>query len=379
MIRVAHLIKGMYRSGAESLLVEGLRVADRDRFDLRYAYFLSQYNGVDEDLRALGAGVTCFNVANTPAMLLSVGQVARYLREARIDVVHAHLPVSGVVAALAARRAGVPIVYTEHTPVEPYHPATRLALRATWGLFSRVVAVSPDVAASVRANGGRRAAVQVVMNGIDTDRFAPGVADGAAARRALGIPDGAPVVGTVASLRPQKRIDVWLAAARKILDRTPEAHFVLVGGGEMRAAVERDVDALGLADAVHLVGPKPDVRPYLAGMDVFMMSSEFEGFGLAPVEAMAMQVPVVATGVVGIRNVIRDGEDGLLVPFDERAPAALAGAVAGLLGDSERRRALGMAGREAAVSRFGLVRMQRGLERLYTDVVAGHWSSRNAT
>ena len=377
MIRIAHLIKGMYRSGAESLLVEGLRVADRSRFDFTYAYFIAKYHGVDDDLRDLGAYVKCFDVLNTPAMMLSVHRVADYLRESRIDLVHAHLPVSGVVAALAARRARIPVVYTEHTPVEPYHIMTRLALRATWGMQTRVIAVSPDVAESVRVNGGRRAKVQVVMNGIDTDRFAPGITGGMEVRTALGIPHNAPVIGTVASLRAQKRIDIWLAAMRQIIDRIPQAHAVIVGGGEMRDAVEREVSALGLDAAVHLVGPAVDVRPYLACMDVFMMSSEFEGFGLAPVEAMSMCVPVVGTDVPGIRNVIRKGKDGVLVPFDNNVQIALSDAVVALIMDQAMRDKFGEAGRIAAVSRFGIVRMQRELEEIYTRVIQDWDLNRN--
>lgn len=368
-IRVAHVIKGLNRGGAERLLVEGLRVADGDRVGLQYAYFLPQFSDVAADLRSLGAPVHCFDTPSAAAMLLSARRVARYLSRVRADVVHAHLPLAGVVARIAGRMAGVPVVYSEHNVIEPYHRLTRLASRATWGLQDRVIAVSPDVAASARRHGGDRVPVQVIMNGIDTSRFDPRHVDGPRCRWDLSIPASAPVIGTVAGFRPQKRLDIWLDAARRIREAIPDAHFVVVGDGELRPDLERDVDRLGLRGAVRLVGKHVDVRPYLAAMDVFMVSSEYEGFGLAPVEAMSMRVPVVTTDVAGVRNVVRPGEGGERVPFGEDASAGLASAVVDLVRDPDRRGRQGDAARALAVREYGLERMQRELEAVYADVV----------
>ena len=376
-VRVVHVIKGLRRAGAEVLLAEGLRAADRGRFHLSYAYFVAAHDDVEADLRALGAAVHCFDTPGAAAMLASVGRVARHLRRVRADVVHAHLPLSGAVARLAGRAAGVPVVYTEHNVVEPYHPLTRLASRATWALQDRVLAVSPDVARSARRHGGRRVPVQVVTNGIDTDRFDRQRVDGGACRRALGVPPGALVVGAVAGFRRQKRLDVWLEAARRVRAEVPGAHFVLVGDGELRPDVERAVAEHGLGGAVRLVGVQDDVRPYLAAMDVFMVSSEYEGLPLAPLEAMSMGVPVVATDVAGVRGVVRPGEVGALVPFGGGA-AGLASAVVGLARDPARRERQGRAARALAVGSYGLERMQRELEAVYLDVV-GERSARSAS
>ena len=142
-LRVVHLIKGLKRAGAEVLLAEGFRVADHGRFDLSYAYFAAEHDDVEADLRSAGAEVHCFDSPNAAAMFLAVRRVAQYLGRVRADVVHAHLPLAGAVARVAGRVAGVPVVYTEHNVIEPYHPLTRLASRATWGLQDRVLAVSP--------------------------------------------------------------------------------------------------------------------------------------------------------------------------------------------------------------------------------------------
>src|SRR3712207_3826346 len=112
-IRVFHLIKGLGRGGAEMLLPEGLRFADRDRFEYSYGYFLPWKNAMVEALETQGVEVTCFGGRNNLQILLAARVVAAHLKRARIDLVHGHLPIAGVVGRIAARLAGIPMVYTE--------------------------------------------------------------------------------------------------------------------------------------------------------------------------------------------------------------------------------------------------------------------------
>lgn len=366
-----HLIKALGRGGAEVLLTEGLGVADRDRFAYSYGYLQSQPDDVVADLRAQGARVDCFHLDGNVGMLLGARRVARYLREHEVDLVHAHLPVAGVVARLAGKLAGVPVVYTEHAPVSSYHPIVRRLSNLTWQWQEWAIAISEDVADSIRAYAGKEVPVQTVWNGVNTTRFSPMHEARRTIRSSLGIPAGVPVIGTVAVFRPEKRLDVWLEAAQKIRAEVPGAQFILVGDGSLRGRLEGQAEARGIADAVHFVGRQSDVRPYLAAMDVFLMSSAYEGFGLAPVEAMAMEVAVVATDVEGVRNVVTSGETGLLAAFDERVADTLAERTIGLIRDPERRRALASAGRRDAVARFSIVRMQRELEAIYERAIAG--------
>lgn len=373
MPRVLHLIKALGRGGAEVLLTEGLAVADRNQFLYSYAYLQSQPDDVAADLRVQRARVHCFHIDGNLQMLIGARRIARYLQEQDIDIVHAHLPVAGVVARLAGRLAEVPVVYTEHCPIESYHPLVRGLGLLTWRWQERVVAISEDVADSIRANAGEAVPVQTVWNGVNTKRFSSDQEDGRAVRSALGIPSEAPVIGTVAVFRdtPQKRLDVWLEVAQKVRAEVPGAQFILVGDGSLRGRLEGQAEILGLGDVAHFVGRQSDVRPYLAAMDVFLMSSAYEGFGLAPVEAMAMEVAVVATDVEGVRNVVTSGETGLLAAFDERVADTLSERTIGLIRDPERRRALASAGRRDAVARFSIVRMQRELEAIYEQALAG--------
>lgn len=365
MPRIFHLIKGLGRGGAEVLLAEGLRVAARDRFEYGYGYLLPWKAALVPSLEAQGADVVCFNCRNNLSIPWAAQRVASHLRRWRADLLHCHLPIAGVVGRSAGRLTGVPVVYTEHNRMERYHPLTRRLNVLTWGWQDRVIAVSAEVARSIRSHVNGAVRTDVVLNGVDTDRFDRSLVDGSTLRRRIGIPAEAPVIGTVAVFRAQKALDDWLRAARILFDSHPDLHFLLVGDGPLREEVSARVRSLGLEGVVHLPGLQEDVRPYLAAMDLFMVSSIFEGLPVALLEAMAMRCRVVATAVGGVPEVIRDGENGLLVA--PRQPEALARCAAQLLTDTVRD--FGEEGRRTVVLRFSLRRMMRDLEETYLDVL----------
>lgn len=348
------------------LLPESLRFADRDRFHYRVGYFLPWKHAMVPALQAEGVEVVCFGARNNLQMLWRARAVSAFLRQQRIDVLHCHLPLAGAVGRIAGRLAGVPVVYSEHNKQERYHGITRKLNALTWGWQSRAIAVSADVAESIRTNIGERVPVDVVLNGVDVDRFHRAAIDPSPVRARFGIPPGASVVGSVAVFRTQKRLDHWITAARLLREREPGVRFLLVGDGPLRAEVTAAIAAGGLTDVVHLPGLQEDVRPYLAAIDVYMMSSQFEGLPVALLEAMAMECAVVCTAVGGIPELVRPGENGLLVAPDD--PAALARAAATLLADGDMRARFAVAARERVARSFSMGRMARRLEQIYTDV-----------
>lgn len=366
-VRILHLIKSLGRGGAEMLLPEGLRFADRDRFEYRYAYFLPWKDALVPTLRELGAEVTCLPARSSARILLSAGRLARLIRAWRIDLVHCHLPIAGVTGRVAGRLAGVPVIYTEHNKLERYHPWTRRLNLATWRWQDRVIAVSAGVAESIRAHVRSGVPVDVVLNGVDVERFRRDAVEPGPVREELGIPPGAPVVGTVAVFRVQKRLDLWLEAAREIRESCPDAHFIVVGDGPLREELVRKSVELGLTRSVHFPGLREDVRPYLAAMDVYLMSSIFEGLPVALLEAMSMGCVPVCTAVGGIPEVVRSGENGWLTEAgDVRQLAARAVA---LLRDGGRRDAYARAARATIQREFGMARMTAELESIYEGVI----------
>lgn len=311
-IRIFHLIKSLNRGGAETLLAEGLRFADRERFELSYGFFNPALNALAPTLAAAGATVTCFGGDNHVAMLRRTNRIAQHLRDQRIDLVHCHLPIAGVVGRLAARLARVPVVYTEHNKPEWYREPTFWLNAWTYDFQQQVIAVSASVAESIHTYIRAQVPVAVVRNGIDASCFCRDVRDRDVVRRLFDVPPRAVVVGNVAALIPQKRLHDWIDAARLIHAHQPGTRFLLIGEGPQYAALQRRVIAYGLQNVIQLCGGQADVRPYLAAMDIYMMSSAYEGLPVALLEAMAMECAPVCTTVGGIPEVIRAGRNGLL-------------------------------------------------------------------
>lgn len=366
-IRVLHLIKSLNRGGAETLLAEGLRFADRERFELSYGYFNPALNALAPTLAEGGARVTCFGGDNHATMLARTGRIARHLREQRVDLLHCHLPMSGVVGRLAARMAGVPAVYTEHNKPEWYRKPTFLLNAWTYDMQQQVIAVSASVDQSIRQFIRPQVPVTIVRNGIDATTFRRIAGDGERVRRRFAIPVDAQVVGNVAALIPQKRLHDWVDAAAAIHACRPGTRFLLVGEGPQQAELMRRIAARGLHDVVHLCGAQTDVRPYLAAMDIYMMSSAFEGLPVALLEAMAMHCVPVCTSVGGIPEVLRDGQNGLLT--DPGRPDRLAERVVELLDAPAQVRTASLAARRTVEDDFGMERMSREVECVYLAVL----------
>lgn len=368
-IHVMHVIKGLGRGGAEMLLEHGQRYADPDRFRLSYVYFLMHKGALADRLRQLGGEVTPLPASGSLGSALAVARLARLARRRGVDLIHAHLPLSGAVARLAGRRAGLPVVYTEHSQHERHHWLSRIVNRATWGMQRRVIAVSRAVERSIDHGRGAPIPITVIPNGVPVEALTRDATAARQFRDRIGIGPGIPLVGQIAVFRPEKRLDLWLEAAAEVRRRAPDCHFLLVGDGPERPALEAHARALSLTGVVHFAGLLDDVRPALSATDVLMISSRFEGLPLALLEAMASSTAIVACAVGGIEEAVEHERSGLLV---ESADAgSLADAVAGLLETPERRRALTSAARDRVAERFSAEARQRRLEDLYLEVLAG--------
>lgn len=366
-IRVFHLIKGLGRGGAEMLLADGPLRSAPTEFQYAFGYFVPWKNALAAEISQRIGPVVCFEAPSAVAMVASARRVAREVRKFDAQIIHCHMPLASVVGRIAGALARVPVVSTEHNVLERYHPATRMATLATWGMQRHVVAVSGEVARSIARHGKSGVPVTVVRNGVSPERFAP-APDPVRARRDLGLPDDALVVGTVAVFRSQKRLDLWLRAAARIAGAHPKTRFVVVGDGPLRLEVERQIDSLRLRQTVLLPGLQADVRPFLHAMDVYMISSDFEGLPVALLEAMSAGVIPVSTSVGGIQEVV-SSDSGVLVPPGD--PEALAGAVCALLGRTQAERArMASAARSRITTELGTEGMMRQIESIYREVLS---------
>lgn len=334
-------------------------------------------------IEALGAKAVCFKANNNLQMFQRVGEISRYVQEHQIDVIHSHLPWAGVVARLVGKKTGVLVVYTEHNKWERYNKITYWLNKLSFGWQNAAVAVSDDVQQSIRKNAGTSFRELVlpatpgvrmkgkaqqpyllnILNGVNTAHFVREEQAALQIRKELGIPTNAPVIGTVSVFRFQKRLDVWMEITADILKRVPEAHFIIVGDGPLKEELLAKRKTLGLDERLHMPGLKTNVQPYFSAMDIYMMSSVFEGLPIALLEAMSCSCAVISTKAGGVGEVIEDDISGLLCEVNDYMKLADYGVQ--LLQNKEQCKALSAGARERVQSDFSIIKMAKQLEELY--------------
>ena len=323
---------------------------------------------MEEALVKGGGRVSCVKANNNIFLLASVFKIVSYIKRNNIQLIHAHLPWSGVLARIAGRISGVPVIYTEHNKQERYHPITRFLNTSTLSLNKRTIAVSLDVANSIANHVSQAASTTVaISNGVNADHFTRDELSGLRVRDELGIPRTAIVIGTVAVFREQKRLDLWVEIAHEIRKRFGNVHLVIVGDGPLRNLVHDKVRDLEMEDYVHFTGLKEEVRPFYSAMDIFMMTSIFEGLPIALLEAMSMECAVLSTNAGGVGQVIRNEVDGLVAPVAEAQMLVKLGSQ--LIEDKSLRQRLASSARLRVKTSFSIAAMVRATECLYQDVL----------
>ncbi len=293
--------------------------------------------------------------------------LVQLLRDEEVDVLHGHLYGSNVWASLLGTAARTPAIVA-HEHMWAYEG------RALRPIVDReVIARLADAFIAVSEEGMRRmveierippAKIVLVPNGIAP--VPPG--DRAGTRRALGIGEEERVVGAVGHLRTEKAYDVLIAAAALMRERDARVRVVIVGEGPERSALEDLIDRLGLGSVVVLAGERDDVPDLLAAFDLAVCCSDFEGGPLSVMEYMSAALPIVATSVGGLPELLGHGRWGDLVP--QRDAGAVAEAALGLLGDPDRAGAMGESASERVAEEFGVDAWARRMEGLYERLLA---------
>ena len=344
-LRVHTLVDTLGPGGAEFLVAEFAGVASRVGIELSVAALkpLSPPAPAADRLRARGVLPQAVPVTSMIDPR-SVRRVRAHLQRLRPDLVHTHLGTSDFLGGLAARSLGIPAVATIHADWWAAGTADRarewLIARARRHCADVVVAVSESArSAYLAAASDDPAHLVVVHNGI-ADRARRGA--GAAVRRELGLRDEDHVLTSLSSLRPEKNFEASIDALELVRRRYPTARLVIAGEGPHEPAVRRHAARLG--DAVVLTGHREDVMALLDATDVLLHPSLYDAFPTAVLEAMAASVPVVATAVGGIVELVEPDVTGILVAAPPTA-VDLCGALGRLLEDEALRRRLGAAGR----------------------------------
>jgi L-malate glycosyltransferase len=373
VIDVTFLIGSLDVGGAERQLVRLVNALDPERYAPR---ILTLWAGgpLGAEVRP-GIPVTHLNLGPMPprkqrwrfvagtGMLLGLH---RELRSTRPRILHAYLPTAYMMGALAGRAAGVRVIVAGRRGLASYRTYPQLHWRLIGRLANRIVAMHVCNSEAVRSwvldqEGLPAARTCVVPNGIDP----PGELV-----RELEPGWRAPVrIAMIANLIGYKGHDTVLRALGRVVRDHPEVKLVLFGEGPERPALERQRDELGLAENVVFAGRRPDAAQFLPGFDLSLLGSAHEGFPNAIMEAMAYGLPVVATAVGGVPELIEDGVQGRLVPPAD--PARMASAIAWMIEHPAERARMGAAGRERVTREFGTAAMVRRTQAVYESLVGG--------
>lgn len=372
---MGHLVDHLGPGGAERLLVAYLARAEQLELEPRVLAFNDRGgDALIRLVRSRGVPVTTLGVRRM-ADPSGLPRVLRWLRRHRIEVVHAQLELASLLGPVAARILRIPSVSTLHT-LDVGVPGGRAGARrrlVTWALArpcDRVIAVS-DAARRhhIAEDGLPEHKLVTIRNGIELDRFRPaGAGERARARAELGIAPQARVMVTVAVLREAKGIQHLVEALAAIAAAVPDALALIVGDGPHRRALEDLVARRGVADRLRFAGARSDVKRHLAAADLFVLPTLTEALPTVLAEAMGAGLPIVASAVGGVPEMVLDGENGLLVPPGE--PIALAEACRRLLTDREEATRMGAAGRRVAAERFEIGRQAARVADLYRALVA---------
>jgi len=399
-IKILHIIKSLGRGGAEMLLPETLKLHNQKHFEFHYIYFLPWKDQMVNELEEGGGKVSCFPAHNNIQLMRQIGKVDEYIQQHDINLVHAHLPWAGFLARFLYKNADIPLIYSEHNKQERYHKLTFWMNKLTFNWQSKAIAVSEDVQDSIERNIKPKIPVQTILNGVNTDFFQ---------RRSLAelaeavddLPDqqteitfrmnqkeseelpfdagkevlkklisqkndnhDLQVVGTIAVFRFQKRLVEWIKVFHTAAKNNPNLRGVIVGNGPFANKLLQMRTELGLEKQLFLPGLQTNTKDWFSIMDIFMMSSEFEGLPIALLEAMSMECAIITTSAGGVKEVIKEDESGLMIGVDEWEQLV---EKIELLRDRELKDKLAKGARKRVCEAFSLNRMVAELEEVYSE------------
>lgn len=361
---ILYLIYGFRIGGAERHLLDLCTGLDRKEFKPEIIYFHREEEMLPEFHEA---GIPCniFPVKGAELSLWEIWRLSRLIKKLAPDIVHVHLFYANRFGTMAAYIAGIKhIVMTKHSL---WRPKDQLGKKdRLWQVFqsialTRMVTVSKAAAENVKNS-------VVIYNGVDPDYFDPKQVSRTERDKSaseFGV-QGSPLIGIAARLSKSKGHPVLLEAFARLLESLPDAQLLIAGDGEERASLNLLTFKLGIAPSVHFLGSIRNVRGFLGMLDIFVHPSISEGLGIAVIEAMSMKLPVVATKVGGLKELITDGVEGILVEPND--PGALSNALIDLWNNPSLRESLGKQARKRVIENFSLKIMVKKYESLYKEL-----------
>jgi glycosyltransferase involved in cell wall biosynthesis len=379
-IRVALVIARLNIGGPATHVIELAAGLPRDRFTVRVFSGQEGHGEAGMHYLALERGVEAEEIPSLsphlgPRDLPAFLHLHNIFREWKPDIVHTHTAKAGALGRTAARLAGVPaVVHTFHGHVLRgyFSPPAEFVFRSLERMLARVtdriITLSPALKRDlVDMCIASQEKIEVIPLGMGLGAFVAAQARREELRRELGIPPDRPLIGIVGRLAPVKNHRLFLTAARSMVDSGVSACFVVIGDGELRRELESLAESLGIGAFVRFLGWRQEMASVYAALDLLTLTSINEGTPVALIEGMAAGIPVVATAVGGVPDVVRDGETGRLVPPED--PEALQNAWRTALADTAETRRLRERAQREVLSRYDSGRMLTAIMELYESLV----------
>jgi glycosyltransferase involved in cell wall biosynthesis len=375
-LKVMYVLGSLRDGGTERQVLELIRHLDRDRFEpslmLMEDANVERSRGLTDQCFVLGIpqGGNSRWLFRSTSLVKAVMRAQGYMKHLQIDIVHPFLPGPCILGGMAARMARIPlIVGSRRSLPSQYRAGRRTAGWADTAAFNLAHfnlgnsnAVTQEM---IRIAGCPANKCGTVRNGVDLQRFRPGVPS--LIRQQLGWTQDEVVFGQVANFRSSKRHTDFVEMAATLAPRHPRARFILAGADYgAKPSILRQIDALDLGARVKVLSDSPSPEAIFAALDVYVCTSEAEGFSNVILEAMACATPVIATDVGGNPEAVRHGHSGFLVPPGDGA--ALSQRADSLLVDGRLRRSMGMNGRRLAETEFSLGAMVKAYQELYWNL-----------
>jgi glycosyltransferase involved in cell wall biosynthesis len=372
-LRVLQCVLSLDVGGLERIVLDLARVGKRNGADVSILC-LERLGKLEAEARAHGIAVTCLH--KPPGINdETVTKAADFLTHTRPDIVHTHQIGALWYVGRAAGCVGVSaVLHTEH--IDNVAKAKgwwrKLKCRGLWNRAARHADRFCCVSADIARSAGRwltvpRRKIEVVLNGIDAELFADRLA-AASLKDELGIPVDVKVIGNVARLNEEKRHDLLLKGFARLRAKTANVHLLIVGDGPERQRLADLANELGIANSTTFAGYQSRRERYLQIMDVFALTSRMEGLPLALLEAWAARVPVVCTAVGGVPDVVKHGENGLLIPSGDEG--ALVAALSSLLDNPQQAASYARSGQALVQERYSLARMAADYQKHYTELLS---------
>jgi glycosyltransferase involved in cell wall biosynthesis len=379
--KIAYVIDGLSMGGAERLMVPILKYLNRANFEAHVCALQSKDgNPMAEEIRALGVPVDCLEIRHLRD-LNAVPRLIKYLQGVDADLVHTQLEFANILGNISAKYLRLPSVCTIHImPSLDVKTKLKLHQRAEWlalRLFcDHVISVSEEAREyHLHISGTTADRVSTIYNGIDLSGFLSldQELEREAVRTEFGIPSDATLLTTVAVLRPQKGIQYMIRALPEVLASNTNTHYLVIGDGTHRNTLIEEAKKSNVNHRVIFAGMRKDITRLLAASDIFVLPTLTEALPTVLAEAMAAKLPIIASRVGGVPEMVMDGENGCLVEAED--VDGLAAACIHLLNNHQKCVKMGAVGWNIVNQTFNIERQVDKLEDLYVEQLRAYGKS----